>query len=261
MIDESKPGIFRRAFNLAADTTRARQNLLTLGMSGVALLALPESPANSTLVWLMISIIAVAITLTNIHLAHQLEAPAESLPHIAIALGSGLLAVVISMTIRPISGMFLIIVLIVLSITSERRPFVTAALTVLAMPWWIWLAADEWHWQLLMLVPIIALGLLAVSHILDTHAWPEQDERILTERAHRAAAWMVIAFTGILIMINGLLSDMSRPWFSLAGIVLAAAVPLEAGFGTTKKGSAIPGLRIVSGAYLIAIACWLIGIA
>lgn len=258
---ESQPPIANRALNLVSDVASARQNLVTLGMSGVALLSLPEAISGMKLFWLLISALLVAITLTNIHLAHRIEAPGESLPHIGIAFGAALTSAIISMAIRPISGMFLIIVLFVLTITSERRPFVTAALTVIFMPWWIWLAADAWHWQLLILVPIMALGLLAVSHILDTHAWSEQDQRILSARAHRAAAWMVIASTGIVIILVGWFSDMNRPWLALAGIVLAAAIPLEAGFGTTRRGSAIPGLRIVSGAYLIAIACWMIGIA
>lgn len=259
-MNDAKPNAISRVLNLASDATRARQNLLTLGMSAVALLALPDPLTGWKLAWFILATVLVAISLTNIHLAHIIEKPAESLPHIAFALGAGLLAVIISMAIRPIAGMFLVIVLIVLSTASERRPFVTAALTVIAMPWWVWLAAGSWAWQLLMLVPIVGFGLLAVSHILDTHAWPEQDERILSERSHRAAAWLVIALSGILIMVTGMFSDMNRPWLALAGIVLAAAIPLEAGFGTTSKGSAIPGLRIESGAYLVAIACWLISI-
>lgn len=259
-MNDAKPNAISRALNLASDATQARQNLLTLGMSAVALLALPEPLAGWKLAWFILAAILITVSLSNIHLAHQIESPSESLPHIAIALGAGLVAVIISMAIRPIAGMFLVIVLIVLAMASERRPFVTAALTVIAMPWWVWLSANSWTWQLLILVPIVGLGLLAVSHILDTHAWPEQDERILSERSHRAAAWMVIAFSGVVIMLTGMMTDMNRPWLALAGIVLAAAIPLEAGFGTTSKGSAIPGLRIVSGAYLIAVACWLIGI-
>lgn len=258
---EPKPRVANQALNLAADPATARQSIVTIGMAGVALLALPDSLSGWKIAWLILSALLVAILLTNVPLAHRIDTPIESLPHIAIALGSGLVAVIISMAVRPISGMFLVIALITLATTIERRPFVTAALTVLAIPWWIWLAADEWRWQLLMLVPIIGFGLLAVSHILDTHAWPGDDERILTERAHRAAAWMAISATGVLIILVGWLSDMSRPWLALAGIVLALAIPLEAGFGTTSKGSAKPGLRIVSGAYFIAIACWLIGIA
>lgn len=249
-----------RALNLASDVTRARQNLVTLGITCVAVLSLPVAFSGWSLFWLLVSAIFSAIALTNIHLAHQIDGPSESLPHILIAFGSGLTAVIISMTVRPISGMFLLAILIILSITSERRPFVTAALSVVAVPWWVWMAADAWRWQLLLLLPMVAFGLLAVSHLLDTHTWPDQQERILTERAHRAASWLTIAITGILVVVVGMLAGVNRPWLALAGIVLAAAIPLEAGLGTTSDGSAKPGLRIVSGAYLIAIACWLIGI-
>lgn len=259
-MNNAKPRVASRALNLASDATKARQSLVTLGMTGVALLALPNPLTGWSLVWIILSAVLATIALTNIHLAHEIESPGESLPHIATGFGAGLVSVIISMAIRPISGMFLLVVLLVLTKTSAHRPFVTAALTVIAVPWWIWLAASSWHWQLLMLVPIVGLGLLAVSHLLDTHAWPDQDDRILPGRAHRAATWMAIALTGVLIMLVGLVTDVSRPWLALAGIVLALAIPLEAGFGTTNEGSAKPGLRIVSGAFLIAVACWLTGV-
>lgn len=260
MMNNPNQPLVVRALNFATDASTARQNLVILGMTGVALLSLPESLTGWSLFWLIASALLAAIALSNIHLAHRIDAPGEALPHIFIALGSGLASVIISMAIRPIAGMFLAAMLIVLSIASERRPFVTAALTIIGIPWWIWLAAHEWHWQLLMLIPIIALGLLAVSHLLDTHAWPEHDQRILSGPAHRYASWIAIALTGSMIILVGMVTGMSRPWLALAGIVLAAAIPLEAGMGTTTEGSAVPGLRIVSGAYLVAIACWLIAL-
>ncbi len=259
-MDNANLRIASRALNLAADVTTTRQSLVLLGMTAVSLLAMPESVSGWTLVWIVVSALLATITLVNIYKADQIESPAESLPHIGIGFGAGLLAVIISMIVRPISGMFLAVVLILLSIAFRRRPFVTVTLSVIAIPWWVWLTASSWRWELLILVPIVGLGLIAASHILDTHTWPEGQERILPERAHRAAAWMMIALTGILIMVAGLIMDVSRPWLALAGIVLAAAIPLEAGFGTTSEGSAKPGLRIVSSAFLVAVACWLIGI-
>lgn len=259
-MNDTRLKIASQALNLASDATRARQNLVTLGITVVALLSLPVEFTGWNLAWLIVSAIFAAISLTNLHLAHQIDAPNESLPHILIAFGSGLTAIIISMTIRPISGIFLATILILLSITLERRPFVSTAITVIAVPNWVWMAADAWQWHLILLLPIVALGLLAVSHLLDTHAWPENDERILTQRGHRAAAWITIALTGIMVMLVGMFTGVSRPWLALAGIVLAAAIPLEAGLGTNSEGSARPGIRIVGGAYLIAVACWLIGL-
>jgi hypothetical protein len=62
-------------------------------------------------------------------------------------------------------------------------------------------------------------------------------------------------------MLLGLMTDASRPFLALAGIVLALSVPLEAGFGSTSRNSARQSIRIVVSAHLIAMACWLIGIA
>lgn len=259
-MNDSRQAVTVRALNLAAEASLARQNLVMFGVASIAALSLPDSLTGWDLFWLIVSVVLTAIALTNIHLAHRIDAPGEALPHILISFGAGLAAVITSMTIRPISGVFLAAMLVVLSITIERRPFVTAALTIIGVPWWIWLAGDEWHWQLLGSLPIIALGLLAVSHLLDAHAWPQKDERILSSPAHRYACWIAIALTGIGIILVGMFTGLNRPWLALAGIVLAAAIPLEAGFGTTNEGSAVPGLRIVSGAYLVAIACWLIAI-
>lgn len=246
--------------NLLVEPSQARQNSVLLGFTAIALLSVPEPISSAKILWLCLSAVALAISMANIHLAHTIDTPGDSLPHIIVGFGAAIIAVAISLIIRPISGLFLLIIRMVWGSTSERRPFVTAALMVLAIPMWVWLAAGAWRWELLMLIPIIALGLLAVSHLMDTHAWPQGEDRILSQRAHRYAAWIAIALTGIMMVLVGLLGDVSRSWLALAGVTLAAAIPLEAGVGTTDEGSAKPGLRIVMAAYFIAIACWLIGI-
>lgn len=249
-----------QAINLAVDATRARQNLVWIGMSIIAILSAPEHIPGWNVFWLIMATILGALMLTNLYQARKLEEPRSSLIHLGITFGTGLIAVVISMSIRPVSGMFLLVVLMLLAYTSEHRPFVTAAISAIAAPWWIWLAADGWRWQLMVLIPIVGLGLMAISHILDTHAWPEGDERMLPERAHRSAAWMIIALTGAVVILAGIATGVSRPWLALAGIVLAAAIPLEAGVGIDGHGSARPGIRVLTSAYLIAMCCWLIGI-
>lgn len=249
-----------KMLNLLVDPSQARQNSVLLGFTAIALLSVPEPISGAKILWLILAALALAISMTNIHLAHNIEAPGDSLPHIIVGFAAAMIAVVISLFVRPVSGLLLLIVRMMWGTTSERRPFVTAALMVLTIPMWIWLAAGAWRWELLLLIPILGLGLLAVNHLMDTHAWPEGEDRILSQRAHRYAAWIAIALTGILMVLVGLLGDVSRSWLALAGVTLAAAIPLEAGVGTTDEGSAKPGLRIVMAAYFIAIACWLIGI-
>lgn len=259
-MSEANLTILGQSLNLVVDTTRARQNLVWLGMSIIALLAAPEPVSGSMSGWLILASIFAAVSLTNIYHARKLEDPRSSLTHLGITFCTGIIAVIISMVIQPLSGMFLLVILGLLAYTSEHRPFVTVAISTIAAPFWIWLAADAWRWQLLMLVVIVALGLLAVSHLLDTHTWPEDEDRVLPGRAHRSAAWMVIALTGVIVILVGLLTGVSRPWLALAGIILAAAIPLEAGVGIDGSGSARPGIRVLTAAYLIVVCCWMIGI-
>ena len=238
-----------------------RQNIVWLGIAIIAIMSAPGSHGGWTIFWLIVASMLASAGLTEIQLARSLEEPQAVLLPLAIAGSSMLAAVIISLIVRPISGLFLILVLAIMAFFVKDRPFVMAALTVVLVPWWIWLALGQWYWQLLMLLPLIGLGLIAVSQLLDMHVWPESEERIMPERAHRAAAWMLIALSGIMLIGVGMLTDVSRPVLALAGVVLAVAIPLEAGFGSIGGTSARQSIRVVVSAYLIATACWLIGIA
>jgi len=214
-----------------------------------------------TVFWVIVAAVLAAMALTGVHVARANEEPRIALTVLSAAALAGMGAVLISMILRPLSGLFLLVVLAVLIVTGKQRPFVTAALSVMLAPWWVWLALGQWHWQLIVLAPLIGLGMVAVSHLLDTHAWPEDEERNLPARAHRWAAWLLMALSGILLILAGLAADVSQPLLALAGIVLALAIPLEAGFGSNSSSSARISVRIVASAYLIAVASWLVGIA
>lgn len=249
------------AFRAMPAVMLVRQNVVWLGMTFIAMLSAPGPHSGWAIFWLVVASILAAACLTEIHLARAIEHPRTALTALGAAALSALVALILSMALDPLSGLMLIVLLGVLAYTGKHRPFVTAALTVALVPWWVWMALDRWHWQLLLLVPLVGMGLIAVSHLLDTHAWPDDDDRIMPARAHRAAAWLVIALSGIVLMLLGLMSDASRPFLALAGIVLALSIPLEAGAGSTGRNSARQSIRIVVSAYLIAIACWLVGIA
>lgn len=238
-----------------------RQNVVWLGMVLVALLSAPGSHGGWTVFWLLMAAMLAALTCTGIHIARANDDPRTALTILAAASLAGMAAMLISMILRPLSGLFLLVVLTLLIVTGKNRPFVTAALSVILAPWWVWLALGVWHWQLIMLAPLMGLGLIAVSHLLDTHAWPETEDRILPARAHRWAAWLLLTLSGIMLMLAGLTTDVSRPLLALAGIVMALAIPLEAGFGSNTGSSARTSIRIVASAYLITATSWLVGIA
>ena len=238
-----------------------RQNVVWMGMAIIGILSAPGSQDGWRVFWLILAAMIAAAGLTEVQIARGIEEPRAVLLPLAVAGSSMLVAIIISFILQPLSGLFLIIVFGIMAYAVQHRPFVTAALTVVLVPWWIWMALDRWDWHLLVLLPFVGLGLIAVSQLLDMHVWPEEETRILPERAHRSAAWMLIALSGIVLISIGLLSDVSRPFLALAGVVLAGAIPLEAGFGSIGGDSARQSIRVVVSAYLIATACWLVGIA
>ncbi len=260
-MNQSPRSFAQMAFLAVPTPALIRQNVVWLGLSLVALLSAPGGHGGWNIFWLVMAMVLAACAVTGVHVARASEEPRTALTILSAATVAGFAAALVSMILNPLSGLLLLIVLTLLIVTGKNRPFVTAALTVILAPWWVWLALDRWHWQLIMLAPLIGLGMLAVSHLLDTHAWPEELERILPARAHRWAAWLLITLSGLVLMLAGLTTDVSRPLLALAGIVLAMSIPLEAGFGGTKTTSARTSIRIVAGAYLIAAASWLVGIA
>ena len=251
----------KSAFRDVPVAVMVRQGVVWLGLVLVALLSAPGDHSGWKMFWLLMTGVLAALSLTGIHLARANDEPRTALTILSAAALAGMAALLISMILRPLSGLLLLVALTLLIITGKNRPFVTLALSVILAPWWVWLALGVWHWQLIMLAPLISLGMIAVSHLLDTHAWPESEVRILPARAHRWAAWLVMTLSGIVLMLAGLTTDVSRPLLALAGIVLALGIPLEAGFGSNSGSSARTSIRIVASAYLIAAASWLVGIA
>lgn len=251
----------KSAFGSLPVMATIRLNVVWLGMALIGILSAPGSNSGWSMVWLIVATLLVSVALIGVNLARAIDGPRAALVPIAIAASSAIAACIISLILRPLSELFLIIALTLLLFAGKNRPFVSAALAVIVAPWWIWLALDDWHWHLLMLVPLVGLGLVAVSHLLDSHVWPADTERIMPARAHRWAAWLLIALSGIVLMAAGLMSDVSRPLLALAGIVLAASIPMEAGFGSISGATARQSVRVVVSAYLIAITCWLIGVA
>lgn len=237
-----------------------RQNLLVLGLASIALLALPENTSTGQTVLTLVIAVLVCALLTAWQSAMEAEVPQDVFVLRMTAIGLGALVILLSMFGTILSGLLLAPILNGISTYLGRgRPFVAAGITVMAIPMWVWMLHDQWRWNLLVLIPLAALAMLATSHLMDSYAWPEADERTMPQRAHRAAAWMCLATGGALLLIIGLLTDTNRPWLALLGVVMAMAIPMEAGLVNTD-GPLLRSLRIVSGAFLLAAVIWLIAI-
>lgn len=154
-------------------------------------------------------------------------------------------------------GMF-IIVRQARSVRPGQFPWMLGATIVLLIPWWTWSALDAWSIGLFLLLPLAALAFVSADHLRDAYQNVDPDAPLigLSNRAHRYASWIAMSAAGVLIVVAGLIGTTSHAWVALGGIVLALAVPLEAG----SKGTSADPARISDVAFLIAAMCWLIAI-
>lgn len=237
-----------------------RQNLLVLGMASIALLALPEATSTAKTVLTLVIAVIVCTVFTAWQSALEADVPQDVFVLRMTGIGLGIVAVILSMFGTILSGLLLIPLLYgTATFLGRGRPFVAATISVIVTPMWVWMLHDQWRWSLLILIPLAALSMLATSHLMDSYAWPDEEERVIPQRAHRAAAWMCLAFAGAMLLVAGLLTDTNRAWLALLGVTLALAAPLEAGLVNTD-GPLHRSLRIVSSAFLLASVIWLIAI-
>lgn len=237
------------------------QGVMVLGITVVSILTMPSDLSGGD-----ITMVLIAGMLTALSLMAALSTDIDDAADILLtwrlaAFGSAIIAVALSIVVTPLSGLILGAIITLTSWLLTPQPLAARLILLALIPSWVWIAGECWSWQLLMLIPLLVLALLALAQLRDAEAWPDGTERIMSARAHRYAGWLVIALAGVLIMIVGLLSDVHKPYLALAGVVLAMAIPLEAGFGSTDGGMSKTSHRIVISAFVVASVSWLIGIA
>lgn len=237
-----------------------RQNLLVFGMTIISLLAAPEGVTGWRITLAGSASLLVCVTLASWQAAIETSIEQDRFVLRMSGLITGALAIFLSMFGTILSGFMLLPILFALTrLLSLERPFVAVSVSAITIPMWVWMLLDSWRWELLALLPLGLLAMLAVSHLMDCYDRPEDTAQVLPPRAHRAAAWMSLALAGVLLILLGLLWDVNKPWLALAGLILAAGAPLEAGLVSTDD-PLIRSLRIVSAAFMLASVCWLIAI-
>lgn len=236
------------------------RGLLILVIAVISLLSSPDSYSGGTATLILIATVLAGLALMGGDAATPEDSAEEHLRWRFATFAAMTLAVAVAIIASPLAAVVLLVMLAACLWLTPRQPLVSLALVVMFTPWWVWIGTDSWRWQLLMTVPMCALALIALWQLRDAEMWPADLERLMTARAHRVAAWMVTALAGGLMVSVGLFADVSKPWLALGGVILAAAIPLEAGFGSTDHGRDRYSVSIILGAFLIAIACWLIGV-
>lgn len=144
------------------------------------------------------------------------------------------------------------------TVRPGQFPWMLSASVVVLIPWWTWSALDAWSIGLFVLLPLAALAFVSADHLRDAYREidPDAETEGLSKRAHRYASWIAMAAGGVLIIVAGLIGATAHAWIALGGIVLALAIPLEAG----SKGTSADPARISDIAFLLAALCWLIAI-
>ncbi|MCA9832915.1 MAG: hypothetical protein KC435_03160 [Thermomicrobiales bacterium] len=231
------------------------------GMALVSLWTTPREMSGGDTTLVVIAAIVAGIALAAIRATQSEDSADIRFSWHAIAFAGVVLATVLAIVVRPLGGLALLVVLAFLVWLQARSLRVSRLAMIAIVPWWVWIAADAWYWQLLMLVFMQILALVATAQLHDAGFWPEDTERIMSARAHRYAGWLVVALAGVLVVSIGWVADIGKPWLALAGVTLAAAIPLEAGFGATPGEGGRRSSALVYTAFTIASISWLIGIA
>lgn len=205
----------------------------------------------------------VAIT-TFVASRHPFVPPADRQHRITAAFTIGVVALIINLFFGISSTILLGLGMLMLARQALRVrpgtfPWLLCATLVTLIPWWIWSALDAWDPDLFLLVPLAALAYLAGSHIREAYAPPDEGARPLSTRGHRLGAWMAVLLGGILIVLAGLASSSSYGWISLAGIVMAVSIAIEAGISRPEDQPGKYSAAICDGAFVFAALCWLIG--
>lgn len=191
------------------------------------------------LVWLLAS-----IALTGIAGATLDDRMPRTSP--LIIWGSLLLVVVVSLTFTALSTALAILILLLLLLIvrpGARQPAIFWLLVTVLTPLWVWSAFETWDGWLLMLVPIGAVGILAIEHAARAGA--------SGYRARQLASWIVAVGLAAALLLVALLAGIAPGWVAAGSlaVVILAGIDLFALPGSVRNripAVALPLLALAS---------------
>jgi hypothetical protein len=238
----------------AASGQRGMGILLALALvvfSGI--IAPGDAPGTWSWVGVLLAALLAAFAIATIAGVRDRER-APQLPSPILTWGTLILAILISLSFSVLTAALAVIILAVLlfhvSGVRSSRSTVFWLLTIALTPLWVWSAFDAWDRWLLMLVPLGAVGMVALEHALRADLAPA------SELAERYAAWIGVTLIGAALLLTVLLSDIDPTWVigGTLATVLLAAVDLVL---PTRLRDRVPSFT-VPGAALLALAfSWL----
>lgn len=172
--------------------------------------------ARVLLVWLLAS-----VALTSIAGATLDDRMPRTAP--LLVWGSLLLAVAVSLTFTALSAALAVLILLVLLLIARpatRQPASFWLVIAVLAPLWVWSAFGTWDAWLLMVLPIGAVGTVAVEHAVRFRAGSNTSQRL--------ASWVLTTGVAAALLLIALLGDIAPGWIAAAGLaaVLLAGVDL-----------------------------------
>jgi hypothetical protein len=226
-MDQSRNGIREQmalAIRDAVTGPRVLGVLFSLALVVLAgLLAPGEGPgvwtwARVLLAWLLA---AVALsTIAGTPFENGQVAPISPL----VVWGSLLLAVVVSLTFTTLAATLAVIILLLLLFNLRTggalQPASFWLFATTLTPLWVWSAFEAWNQWLLMLIPIGAVGLLALEHAI-------RAGHVDNGLAERLAGWIAIIGLSAMLLTVATLSGIPPGWVATGAIAAALLAALD----------------------------------
>lgn len=224
-LDRTRDGMREQVAHAIHDALtgpRALGVLLSLALIVVAgLLAPGESPGVWAWTRVLLAWLLVAVALSTIAgTPHESGEVSRISP--LLVWGSLMLAVVVSLTFTALAATLAVILLLVLLFNlrtgNAPQPAVFWLFAAVLAPLWVWSAFEAWTQWLLMLIPIGAVGLVALEHAI-------RATQVANGHSERLAGWIAIVGVGAMLLTVALLSGIPPGWVAtgaIAAVMLAA---------------------------------------
>ncbi len=142
---------------------------------------------------------------------------------------------------------------------ADRSAWAMTGTLLVAVPWWVWSALDAWTWELLVLIPIAAIGIVSDGHMRAAAALPSTISSPLSARAHRFGSWLGVLGAALIALAFGLLTGVDRRILMLGVLGAVALVALDA-VAPSSLGSSRRSVNLIDTALVWLALCWIVSL-
>lgn len=151
---------------------------------------------------------------------------------------------------------FTTVAIIATADSAYRTTRTIAGALIATIPLWVWSALAAWTWELTLLAPLAAIGVISDGHMRTALGQVASQGSRLSPRAHRLACWLGILGSALIALIAGLPGDASNGVIALGAIGAILLVAIEAGTPPSSPAS----IAIADAALLWVTFCWVVSL-